>query len=84
MNFDEMAAAVDWLDAYRTGDIDAILNMFADDAVVECGCGGEMTGTGKDGIRTYWEQRLNHHPASDLDDLIPSSDGATVSYRSRG
>jgi ketosteroid isomerase-like protein len=34
MSFDPMAAAVDWLDAYRAGDIDAILQMHAGDAVI--------------------------------------------------
>ena len=46
MTFDPMAAAVDWLDAYRDGDIGAILNMYADDAVTECGCEG-LNVTGK-------------------------------------
>ncbi|WP_247834255.1 hypothetical protein [Bradyrhizobium sp. 200] len=39
MTFDAMAAAVDWLDAYRAGDIESILEFYADDAVIECGCG---------------------------------------------
>jgi ketosteroid isomerase-like protein len=84
MTFDAMAAAVDWLDAYRAGDIDAILKMFADDAVVECHCGGMATITGKEGLRAYWERRLKDYPASGLDDLQRSSDGATISYLSRG
>ncbi|WP_247383501.1 MULTISPECIES: hypothetical protein [unclassified Bradyrhizobium] len=29
-----MAAAVDWLDAYRAGDIETILGMYAEDAVI--------------------------------------------------
>ena len=82
MAFDAMAAAVDWLDAYRAGDIDSILNMYADDAVVECGCDG-VTIVGKDGLRAYWERRLKEYPASKLDDLWPSAEGATISYRAR-
>jgi ketosteroid isomerase-like protein len=80
MTFDALAAAIDWLEAYRAGDIDAILEMFADDAVVECGCTGLKTITGREGLRRYWEERLKNSPATDLDDLQPSSDGATISY----
>jgi ketosteroid isomerase-like protein len=29
MPFDPMAVVIDWLDAYRAGDIEAILDMFA-------------------------------------------------------
>ncbi len=48
MSFDPMATAVDWLDAYRAGDIQAILEMYAEDAVVHCGC-DELTNTGREG-----------------------------------
>jgi hypothetical protein len=40
MTFDAMAAAVDWLDAYCAADIEAILKLFAYDALVECRCAG--------------------------------------------
>jgi hypothetical protein len=83
MRFDAMAAAVDWLDAYRAGDIETILNMFADGATVECGCAGSTTITGRPGLRAYWFERLKDYPASELDDLKPSSDGATISYIAR-
>lgn len=79
MSFDPMAAAVDWLDAYRAGDIEAILMMYADDAVVHCGC-DSLTITGKDGLRAYWMERLRKHPASELDNLQPSHEGTTISY----
>jgi hypothetical protein len=57
MTLRAMAAAVDWL-AYRARDIEAILKMFADDAVVECNCGGMKIITGKEGLRAYWKGRL--------------------------
>jgi ketosteroid isomerase-like protein len=79
MAFDPMAAAVDWLDAYRAGDIGAILNMYADDVVTVCSCDG-LTVLGKKGLRTYWEGRLRDYPASDLHDLRPHARGATISY----
>jgi hypothetical protein len=82
MTFDPMASAVDWLDAYRAADIEAILKLFADDAVVECRCAGAATITGKESLRVYWQQQFKNYLASDLDDLQPSNDGATISYRS--
>jgi len=77
-----MAAAVDWLDAYRAGDIDAILEMYADDAVVHCGCNG-LTITGSAALRAYWADRLREHPASQLDNLLPSQEGTMISYITR-
>ena len=83
MSFDPMATAVDWLDAYRAGDIDAILAMYSDDVVVECHC-SDLTIIGKEGLRAYWEQRFKDCAPSDLDDLQPFGDGVTISYIARG
>ncbi|WP_407113136.1 nuclear transport factor 2 family protein [Bradyrhizobium sp. LMG 9283] len=58
MSFDPMAVAIDWLDAYRAGDIEAILDMYAEDAVVHCGCGGVKTISGREALRAYWLDRL--------------------------
>ena len=82
MKFDAMAAAVDWLDTYRSGDIEAILKMYSDDAVTECACEG-IGIAGRDGLRAYWERRIKSHPASDLNDLRPCTNGATISYLAR-
>lgn len=83
MPFDTMAGAVDWLDAYRAGDVDTILEMYADDAIVHCGCGGMKTITGRDGLRAYWLDRLRQLPASELDDLQPWTDATLISYVAR-
>ncbi|WP_256807909.1 MULTISPECIES: nuclear transport factor 2 family protein [unclassified Bradyrhizobium] len=81
VSFDPMGVAVDWLDAYRAGDIEAILDMHADDAVVHCGCGGGKTITGREALRAYWVDRLREYPASSLDDLNPwHNDGTILSY----
>ena len=84
MSFDPMAAAVDWLDAYRDGDLETILAMYADDAVVHCGCGGMKTIAGREGLRAYWIDRLKTYPASGLANLQPARDGAKISYGVRG
>ncbi|WP_245285160.1 nuclear transport factor 2 family protein [Bradyrhizobium sp. WSM3983] len=83
MSFDPMAAAVDWLDAYRAGDIEAILEMYAENVVVQCSCSGVKTLTGREALRAYWVERLREHPATGLDDLQPSHDGAVISYVTR-
>lgn len=80
MSFDPMAAAVDWLDAYRDADIDALLSMYADDAVIHCGCGGLKTIAGTNAIRAYLADRFKSHPALALEDIRPSPDGAIISY----
>ena len=82
MTFDAMAAAVDWFDAYRASEIEALLKMHADGAVVECRCGGGASIAGRESLRVYWERRLKDYPASGLNELSPSSDGVTISYLS--
>ncbi|WFU74843.1 nuclear transport factor 2 family protein [Bradyrhizobium sp. CB2312] len=61
MSFDPMAAAVDWFDAYRAGDIEAIVDMYAEDAVVFCDCDG-LAITGREALRSYWAARLKNTP----------------------
>ena len=38
--FDPQAIVVDWLDACRTGELDALLNLYDDRATLECDCEG--------------------------------------------
>src|SRR3954453_6361407 len=80
MSFDAMAAAIDWLDAYRAGDLETILGMYTEDAVIVCGCGGTKTVAGRESRRAYWVDRLIKYPASRLDNLQQSGDGALISY----
>jgi ketosteroid isomerase-like protein len=80
MSFDPMAAAVDWLDAYRAGDVEAILDMCADDAVLYCECGSSKTLTGREALRAYWVDRLKRHPAFELEDLRLSRTEPVISY----
>jgi ketosteroid isomerase-like protein len=80
MAFDSMAAAIDWLDAYRSHDLDAVLGMFADNAVIECNCGQSKRIAGEAGLRAYWTERFGNNPASELDDLQPYQGGAAISY----
>ncbi|MGN8550349.1 nuclear transport factor 2 family protein [Bradyrhizobium sp. 13971] len=64
-----MAAAVDWVDAYRAGDLEAIIGMYADDGVICCHCGSTKTLTDREALRVYWVDRLKRYPAFELDDI---------------
>jgi hypothetical protein len=83
MTFDAMAAAVDWLDAYRAGEIEALLEMHADGSVVDCCCSGGPTITDRESLQVYWVKRLKSYPALDLNDINASSEGASLSYLSQ-
>lgn len=83
MSFDPLATAVDWLDAYRAGDIEAVLRMYAPDADICCACGGLKTISGSPGRRAYWTRRLTDYPVLGLDDLQQTGAGAMVSYMVR-
>ncbi|GIQ78438.1 nuclear transport factor 2 family protein [Bradyrhizobium sp. RD5-C2] len=74
------AAAVDWLDAYRAGELDDVLGMFADAAVIHCVCGGQKTLTGGEALRAYWVDRFKRYPALGLHDLKPSQNEVAISY----
>jgi ketosteroid isomerase-like protein len=83
MSFDPMAAAIDWLDAYRSSDLELVLSMFADDAVVHCGCCAKTTLCGKESFRAYWTQRFQDCAASDLEGIQPSGSGTSIAYVTR-
>ena len=84
MSFDPMAAVVDWLDAYRSSDLESIIAFYADDATIQCGCGGGTTINGLNALRAYWKQRLLDYPASELDDLQPALGGVAITYLCKG
>ena len=79
-SFDPMAAAIDWLDAYRAASIE-IVDLYADGATLECGCGGMKVIAGRGALIEYWRQRFAHNPAGELQDLQPEGSGIGVSYR---
>jgi ketosteroid isomerase-like protein len=81
MDNDHLATAVDWLDAYRSQDLEGVLSFFASDAALECACSGAQIVVGKAALRTYWRDQFSKLPAFSLEDLEPSESGATVGYR---
>jgi hypothetical protein len=52
-SFDPKAAAIDRLDAYRAGDPDTILAMYAEHAIISRGCDVMKTITRPEGIRLW-------------------------------
>lgn len=79
--FDAMAVAVDWLDAYRAGKLDALLALYDDDATLECGCGGQKILVGKTALREYWIKRCAEKLALELEDIQPTGDGVLLAYQ---
>jgi hypothetical protein len=77
--FDPLAIAIDWLDAYRARSL-GIVKLYADDAALECGCGGQTVLYGRDAITAYWRQRFIEKPASELHDLRLDRNAVVVSY----
>lgn len=75
-----MAIAIDWLDAYRSANLDAILSLYDDEASLECGCDGRKILVGKIALEKYWSRRFTERPALDLDDLQPDGEGVALAY----
>jgi hypothetical protein len=82
-SFDPMAAAVDWFDAYRAATL-SIVDLYAPDAVLECGCNGQATVIGRSALIEYWRQRFDEKPAGELQGLQMAGDMTLVSYEVPG
>jgi hypothetical protein len=78
-SFDPMAAAINWLDAYRDADL-SIVDLYSADAMLECGCNGETLITGKAALTEYWRSRFAEKPAGVLERLRVSGKTVVVSY----
>jgi ketosteroid isomerase-like protein len=81
--FDAMAVAVDWLDAYRAARLDTILDLYADGATLECGCGGQKILIGKTALREYWIRRFAEKAPLELDDLQPEGEDVELAYQTK-
>ncbi len=82
--FDAMAVAIDWLDAYRSANLELLLNLYVEDASLECGCGGQKILVGKPALKQYWIQRFAEQPALELEDLQPEGEGVALAYHTSG
>ncbi|MBR1143039.1 nuclear transport factor 2 family protein [Bradyrhizobium sp. AUGA SZCCT0431] len=81
--FDPLALVVDWLDACRLGELNGLLYLYDERAVLECEC-ERVSLTGRKSIAAYWAPKLESKIASafTLDDMILTGDGVQVDYQS--
>jgi hypothetical protein len=81
--FDPLALVVDWLDACRSGELDALLDLYDERATLECDCEG-VSLTGRKSIAAYWAPKLESKavPAFTVDDMTLTGDGVQVDYQS--
>jgi ketosteroid isomerase-like protein len=80
-DFDNVAVVVDWLDACRSGSPDALLDLYADDAVLEVPHEG-IAISGRSQLAAYWAAKLSA-PASGafaLDQIMPVADGVMLDH----
>ena len=85
-DFDQIGLIVDWLDACRKGDLGALLDLYADDAQVECGCDGTRLYRGRDEIGTYWKPKLYVFSSAGfgLEEIAPTASGVELEYSIAG
>jgi ketosteroid isomerase-like protein len=83
-DFDQVAIVVDWLDACRRRDLAALLDLYADDASIECACDGRAVLNGRTALAAYWQPRLQSMvpTAFGLEEITPSADGVVLDYSS--
>lgn len=84
MDFDRIAVVVDWLDACRKRDLDTLLDLYAEEARLECSCAGVKIHGGRAELDSYWRPRLDSPApvAFGLDEIAPEADGVVLDYRS--
>ena len=84
IDFDQVAIVVDWLDACRKHDIDALLELYSQDAKAVCGCDAAEVSEGRAALEKYWRSRLDalSPDAFGLEEIAPSADGVVLDYLS--
>ena len=80
--FDPLAVVVDWLDACRSGDLEALRDLYDEEATLECDREYGVL-IGREAIVAYWAPKLERTLGSafTLDDLALTSFGVQVDYR---
>ena len=80
---DLMGIAIEWLDCYQAGDV-YIVDLYAEDASLQCACEGRKELRGKGAIAAYWHQRLVEKPAGELIDLQGNGSDIVLDFRVAG
>ena len=83
-DFDQIALVVDWLDACRKRDLAALLDLYADDATLQCQCGKVKVSEGRAELESYWRPRLGAlaSDAFGLEEITPIAEGVVLDYLS--
>ena len=78
-DFDHSGVVIDWLDACRSGQLDALLNLYEERATLRCDCDG-VDLAGRNSLAIYWKSKLESKAASafTLDDMILTGDEIQV------
>jgi hypothetical protein len=81
-DFDQIAIVVDWLDACRARDLEALLDLYAPDASLECACNDRKIFRGRADLASYWRPRLGDFSptAFGLDEITPDAGGVVLDY----
>ena len=81
--FDSLAIVVDWLDAGRSGNLDALLDLYDEGATLECLCENADL-VGRKSFAAYWAPKLKNKLGSafTLDEVIPLGNMVQVDYLS--
>lgn len=85
-DFDQMGIIVDWVDACRKGDLATLLDLYADDAQLECTCDGTRRYRGRNEIEAYWQPRLSAFSSAGfgLEEIHPAPHGVDLEYSVAG
>ena len=77
-----MAVVVDWLDCCRSRNVEALLDLYAEDAGLECDCDKARI-SGRTQLAAYWQPKLSAGivPAAfGLEEIIPVGDFVMLDY----
>jgi hypothetical protein len=80
-NFDPIGIVVDWLDACRQRQLPALLDLYDDEAIIDCCQGG--TFHGRLAVERYWAPKLATAVTGsfEIDALFPEAGGVCLDYR---
>jgi ketosteroid isomerase-like protein len=85
-DFDQMGIVVDWVDACRKGDLAALLDLYTDDAELECTCNGKHSYRGRSELEAFWRPQLSAFPSVrfGLEEIKPVPQGVDLEYSVAG
>jgi hypothetical protein len=81
-DFDKVAVAIDWLDACRQRNLEALLDLYTLDASLACECDESTIHRGRAALQAYWQPRLDavSPGAFGLEEIVPAADAVVIDY----